>query len=194
MNNMLQTIVPKSDQLNADSLIGGHTLTIKVTGVSIKLGEQPTTISYEGDGGRPYKPCKSMARVLVHCWGPDANKYVGRSMTLFCDPTVVFGGAKVGGIRISHLSDIAEPVTMALTATRANRKPYTVKPLKIAEEAPAPTYEEMLADIKNAPTLDGLAFKFKEAQRHFTDAEYRAEFTKAKDARKAELTPTQGAA
>lgn len=194
MSNMLATVVPKSDQLNYDDLIGGQTRNIKITGVNIKAGEQPASLHYEGDSGKPYKPCKSMCRVLVHCWGPDANKYVGRSLTLYGDPTVVFGGAKVGGLRISHLSDIAEPVTMALTATRANRKPYTVKPLKVAEEAPAPTYEEMLADIKSAPTLDSLAFKFKEAQRHFADVEHRAEFTKAKDARKAELTATQGAA
>lgn len=131
MNSILDAIAPKSDQANFDDFAGGVTKTIKVTGVSIKPGDQPTTISYECDNGKPYKPCKSMARVLVHCWGPDAKAYVGKSMTLYGDPNVIFGGAKVGGIRISHLSDIKEPITMALTTTRANRKPYTVKPLMV---------------------------------------------------------------
>jgi hypothetical protein len=123
------TTEPKSDQLNADSLIGGKTLTIKVTQVSLVLGEQPVIINYENDNGRPYKPGKSMRRVLVHCWGADGNNFVGRSMTLYCDEKVTFGGMAVGGIRISHMSNIDKPITMALTTTRSKRAPFTVKPL-----------------------------------------------------------------
>lgn len=135
MTNMLKTIEPKSDQLNYDSLAGGRILTIKVTKVSI-MGEadQPIAINFEGDNGKPYKPCKSMRRVLVNIWGSDGNQYIGRRMTLFGDPNVIFGGAKVGGIRISHLSNMTETVTMALTATRASRKPFTVQPLIEKEE------------------------------------------------------------
>lgn len=133
MTDMLQTIIPKSDQSNYDDFIGGISKTIKVTNVTIKTGEQPVTVHYEGDNGKPYKPCKSMCRVLVHVWGPDAKKYAGKSLTLYGDPNVVFGGAKVGGIRISHMSDITQPVTMMLTATKANRKPFTVQPLVVAD-------------------------------------------------------------
>lgn len=129
MTNMLKTIVPKSDQINADDLTG-RSLTIKITKVSLLAGEQPVSLNYEGDEGRPYKPCKSMRRVLVNVWGSDGNSYVGRSLTLYNDPKVTWGGAAVGGIRISHMSDIKEPVTMALTASKANRKPFTVKPLE----------------------------------------------------------------
>lgn len=131
MTNMLNTIIPKSDQINADDLTG-RTLTIKVTKVSLLAGEQPVSLNYEGDDGRPYKPCKSMRRVLVNVWGSDGNAYVGRSMTLYNDSKVTWGGAAVGGIRISHMSDIKEPVTMALTASKANRKPFTVKPLAVS--------------------------------------------------------------
>ena len=129
MSDMRETIIPKSDQLNADDLIGRE-LTIKITGVDIKGGqEQPVSIHFEGDGGKPYKACKSMCRVMVSAWGPDSKKYVGRSLTLYRDPKVKWGGMEVGGIRISHMSDIEAPLTMALTQTRANRKPFTVKPL-----------------------------------------------------------------
>lgn len=128
MTDLTQTIIAKSDQLNADDLIG-RTLTVKVTKVSLAAGDQPIAVNYEGDGGKPFLPCKSMRRVMVKIWGSDGNKYIGRSMTLFRDEKVKFGGLEVGGIRISHMSDITDPVTMALTASKANKKPYTVKPL-----------------------------------------------------------------
>ena len=135
MTDLTSTIVPKSDQLNADDLLGGRTLTIKVTKVSLPGGDQPVIIHYEGDNGHPYKPGKSMRRVLVHIWGKDGNAYIGRSMTLYCDEKVQFGGMAVGGIRISHMSHLDAPVTMALTATRAKRTPFTVRPLAVTAAA-----------------------------------------------------------
>jgi hypothetical protein len=108
MNDMRAVIEPKSDQMNADDLLSGPK-TITITKVDIRPGtEQPVSMWYEGDGGKPFKPCKSMARVMVHCWGPDASQYIGRSMTLYCDPKVLWGGMAVGGIRISHMTDISD--------------------------------------------------------------------------------------
>jgi hypothetical protein len=144
MIDLRGTIKPKSDQLNADDLIGGP-VTIRITGVSVGEGDQPVSISFEGDGGKPFKPGKSMRRVLVNLWGPDGETYVGRSLTLYRDEQVVFGGVEVGGIRISHMSHLQRETTMALTATKAKRKPFTVKPLATAvmpaakaTEAPLP--------------------------------------------------------
>jgi len=134
MIDLRGTIKPKSDQLNADDLIGGP-VTIRITDVSVGEGDQPVSISFEGDGGKPFKPGKSMRRVLVNLWGPDGETYVGRSLTIYRDEQVVFGGVEVGGIRISHMSNLQRETTMALTATKAKRKPFTVKPLA---SAPAP--------------------------------------------------------
>lgn len=144
MIDMKPTIIAKSDQLNADDLIGEDGKIIKITRVDVKEGaEQPCTIHYEGDGGKPYKPGKSMCRVLIFCWGDDGEKYVGRYLKLFRDSNVKWGGAEVGGIRISEMSHITENMTMPLTMSRGSKKPYTVKPLKIDEPAPqksAPQY------------------------------------------------------
>lgn len=129
MNEILKAIQPKSNQLNFDDFIAGQVKVIKITNVKVGDHEQPVSIHYEGDNGKPYKPCKSMTRVLVYVWTADSKKYVGRQLALYGDPNVVFGGQKVGGIRIGAMSHITEPITMALTTTRANRKPYTVKPL-----------------------------------------------------------------
>jgi hypothetical protein len=131
MIDMIKTIEAKSNQLNADDLMGAP-ITVKITKVSAGNSEQPIAINYEGDNGKPFYPCKSMRRVLVAVWGVNAADYIGRSMTLYRDAEVKFGGIAVGGIRISHMSGIDKPIVMALTATRANKKPYTVKPLVVA--------------------------------------------------------------
>jgi hypothetical protein len=135
MTDLSATIAPKSDQLNADDLIAGP-ITIVITGVTkCKEAEQPIAVSYDGDRGKPYKPGKSMRRVLVKVWGADGTSYVGKSLTLYRDDKVQFGGLDVGGIRISHMSHIDNPITMALTASKAQRKPFTVLPLVIEREA-----------------------------------------------------------
>ncbi len=129
MVDMTQTITAKSDQLNSDDLIGGS-ITVKITKVT-GTGEkdQPIAINYEGDNNKPFKPCKTVRRILVGAWGADGASYVGRSMTLYRDPEVIFGGAKVGGIRVSHLSHIQKPLTLALAANKASKKSVTVQPL-----------------------------------------------------------------
>ena len=96
MIDMASTVVPKSDQLNADDLIAGP-LDIVVTRVSkSETPEQPISVWFDGDGGRPFKPCKTMRRVMIAGWGADGASYVGRAMRLYRDDAVMFGGQQVG--------------------------------------------------------------------------------------------------
>lgn len=130
MGDMSAVIVPKSDQWNADDFISGP-ITVTIKGVSVRPGtEQPVSIDI-GTPGKVFRPCKSMARVMVSAWGADSSKYAGRSMTLYRDPKVKWGGMEVGGIRISHMSHIDAVMILALTETKQSRKPFTVKPLAI---------------------------------------------------------------
>jgi len=141
--NMLDTIVPRSDQINADDLIG-TTMVITIREVKFHHGsEQPVSMFFDGSD-KAYRPGKSMCRVLVHAWGPDANAYVGRSLKLYRDPSIRFGKDEVGGIRISHMSHIEGPLKLALTATRGSRKAYQVQPLEV--ERQAPTAESLTLD------------------------------------------------
>lgn len=159
VTDMTLVTMPKTDQLNADSLIGGP-ITVTITRITIMPGiEQPVSVFYTGDKGKPYKPGLSMNKLMVLVWGKDAKKYIGRSMTLWCDPKVTWGGAAVGGIRISHMSDIKSAVTVALTATKGNKKPYKVEPLAVAKAEPARVgVREMLAVALDAATdADGVA-------------------------------------
>ena len=127
--DMRDTIIPKSNQLNADDLIGGA-ITVTISAVArASTAEQPIAVSYQGDNGKPYFPCKMMRRVMVTAWGVDAAEYVGRSMTLFRDPKVLWGGVQVGGIRISHLSHIDGPLVLALAESKTVRRPFRVLPL-----------------------------------------------------------------
>ena len=124
--SLAHTITPKSDQANADDLIASP-VTVQI--VSVKQGdkESPVWITTTGFDGRAWKPCKSMRRVLISAWGEYPSVWIGRTVTLFCDPEVMYGGVKVGGIRISHMSDIAADLALSLTATRGKRKPFNVR-------------------------------------------------------------------
>lgn len=185
--DMGKAIVPKSDQMNSDDLLAGP-LTITITKMEVRGdGEQKVSVYYDGDKGKPFKPCKSMCRIMVLAWGKDANLYIGKSMTLYNDPSVKWGGMEVGGIRISHMSDIGVKRTVVLTATKGSKKPFTVLPL-VKTQPTAPSIDDCLADIASSPNLDGLAYKFKAALTIFTSAENRAEIIAAKDKRKAELS------
>jgi hypothetical protein len=125
--SMKQTIVPKSDQLNADDLLTGP-MRITVERVEVKTGDQPVSIFNKQIPKRPYKPSKSMRRVLVTCWGDDETRYVGREMDLYRDPDLTFGGVKTGGIRISHLTEIEKPTEVTLTVKKGKKEIFTVYP------------------------------------------------------------------
>ena len=137
MVDMSKYTAPKTDQLNSDDLVN-RSITIKIIRVTGNEGEQPISIYYEGDGGKPYKPGLSMRRILRYIWGDRGEDYVGRSLTLYRQPDVKFGGLEVGGIRISHASHIDRAMTTALTASKANKKPFTVKPLAAQQEPEIP--------------------------------------------------------
>lgn len=135
--DMSQFIAARSDQMNADDLMD-QPRTIKITKVTAApdAAEQPVSVHYEGDQGKPFKPCKTVRRIMVGVWGKDASKYVGRSMTLYRDEKVAFGGMQVGGIRVSHMSDISAEKTVALMVTRGRKAPFKILPLI---DAPAAT-------------------------------------------------------
>jgi len=170
---MTDSIAPRSDQLNADDLMSGpRTFTI----AEVKRGstEQPIDVHLVEFPGRPFKPSKSMRRVMVAAWGKDASTYGGRRLTLYRDPTVRFGGQEIGGIRISHLDGIDQALTLALTVTRGKRSPYVVQPLPKTAAAPLPTDRigKMIAAFAAQHVdLDRLEAKVGKSRAEWTDAD-----------------------
>lgn len=121
ISNLRATIIPKSDQLNADQLLG-QDMIVTITGVSLASSpDQPVIIHYEGENGRPFKPCKTVRKILIALWGEDGNQWIGRTMHLYCDEKVKWAGEAVGGIRIKALSHIDRDKDISLTETRGKK-------------------------------------------------------------------------
>lgn len=130
------TIEAKSDQQNAVDYVSGPRV---VTISEVRKGnpDQPVELHLVEHPGKPYKPSKSMRRVLVKVWGKDASVYVGRRLELYNEPSVKWAGQPVGGIRISRASDLAEPVKIPLQVAKGKIEHVTVQPLPDAPTAPA---------------------------------------------------------
>ena len=130
MLDLSPTIISKSDQLNADDLISGPII-IKITRVASTSAEQPIAICYEGGEKKPFLPCKTVRRILVAAWGKNGESYVGKSMQIHRDPTVMYAGVQVGGIRVSKLSDISEELQVAVRITRGKMAVVKIAPLVV---------------------------------------------------------------
>jgi len=134
IHDLRDTIIPRSDQLNSEQLLGGPMI-ITVTDVRVGGGEeQPVSIFHDTYPDRPYKPCKTMRKVLILAWGPDGTKWIGKSMELYNDPSVKFGGEAVGGIRIRALSDIPKDIKVSLTATKGRKALHEIGLLRQSPE------------------------------------------------------------
>ena len=157
-----KAIEPKSDQLNADDLITGMRI-IKIRDVKFDptAEAQKLWIYFDGDNNKPWKPCKTAARTLVAIWGADASKWVGLRCAIYCDDDVTWGGAKVGGIRVSRMEGLTSARTLMLTKTRGKKGATVIKPLdpekstkaRATDQAPlAPdreTLRSQMADVAN---------------------------------------------
>jgi hypothetical protein len=157
--DLTASIEPRSDQINSDDLITGP-ITYTIREVIAGKAESPFDFLLH-ETERAYRPSKTMRRVIVAAWGPEAANYTGRRLTLYREPTIKFGGQTVGGIRVSHMSHIDQRVEVMLQVTRGKREKFTVNPLP---DAPPPN--------PNAARL----------------AELRAEWAGADESRRAEIT------
>ncbi len=170
MTTLAEALAPKSDQLNADDLIPGPR-TIKITDARITRGDRQTrvTLNFEGDNGKPFKPCKTMGRAMVMVWGiTDEKEMIGKSIRVYRDPDVKFGDqGAVGGIRISHMSHIEKPVTVKLTVSQGKKGNFVFQPLPgvVAEQREdaaakwAANFRDAVSKCGDAETLDSLVAK-----------------------------------
>jgi len=144
------TAEPRSDQWNADDFVGSP-MTFTIAGVQVGKAEQKYDIELVEGQGRAWRPPLTMLRLLIAAWGDEAATWVGRKVTLYRDDSVRFGSDTVGGIRISHMSDLPgdKPFEVMLTSTRGRRTKVRVLPLKDAAPStpPALVSDETLADL-----------------------------------------------
>lgn len=132
------TIVTKSDQLNAEDLLLSNRI-IKITDVRmVSDPQQPLILNYDGDNGRPFKPCLTMRKALQFAYGDDPQNLIGKFLELYCDPEVKFGKEKVGGVRIAGMSDIKGTIRASFTETRGKKKEYVFKRIEGVNLPPYP--------------------------------------------------------
>lgn len=152
MADIAKAIEPRSDQQNAvDYLSGPRVFTVAGTSdfrddkgrakVNVHLVEAPD---------RPFKPSATNLRLIVIGWGQDDTAWVGRRIKLDLDPEVRFGGEKVGGIRVTALSDLEQPYTVKLPTTRGKKAEFRVEKLDV------PPAREMATEEKVAEVVERL--------------------------------------
>lgn len=184
--DLTESIAPRSDQLNAEDLLAGPRI-VTVEKVTKGSSEQPVNIHLVEFPGRPFRPSKTVRRILVAAWGAEASAYAGRRMSLYRDPAVRFGGQDVGGIRVSHMSHISKRLTLALTVTRGKRAPYNVDPLP--DGPPVITTEQaddiaaLIANAADKSELDAISAQLKT----FDLADHRGRLLELWTARLAEI-------
>lgn len=138
--DLTESIAPKSDQMDAVDLIAGaRTFTI----TEVRKGpsaEQPFSFVL-AEFPRPYRPNKTMRRIIVKAWNSDADYYAGKRFTLYHEPSVRWAGEEVGGIRISHMSDLPgnKPLKISLLVSNKKIETFTIQPLANAPTPQQPT-------------------------------------------------------
>ena len=171
-----ESLAANSAQQNADEYLAGPK-TVTVSEVKKGSAEQPVEVHLAEFPGKPFKPAKSVRRVLAAAWGTDASQWAGRRLTIYCDPEVRYAGKAVGGLRVSHVSHIDTPVTVALTVTRGKREPFTVHPLPDAP--PYAPSQDWLALMVSASTGDEKNAIWQQATEDGADQAYLARLKQA---------------
>ncbi|PBI79651.1 hypothetical protein A9993_07815 [Rahnella victoriana] len=167
ITDLRATITPKSDQLNFED-VQSSSITATIKAIRAGNSEQPVFIDLEGFEGRPYKPSKSMRRVLIGGWGSDGHSWVGRSLTLVGDSAVKFGGVAVGGIKVSAMSDVDSDFSLMLTTSRGKRSEHRVKKLVVKQPAETRTPDEILQAFTEAASKAGSVADLDKAHKYIT--------------------------
>lgn len=146
--DFLGTTQAKSDQINADDLLGGP-LVCKIVDIQMTgSADQPISI-YVDAHAQPWKPSKTSRRVLAACWADtDPSEWIGRYVVLYNEPTVKWAGVEVGGIRTSHLSHIDGRKMFRANSAKGKKAEQVVEPYYPSTEPAKPVEPVFWPDDK----------------------------------------------
>lgn len=141
----------KSDQLNADDLVGGM-ITGVITAIKRGPNDQPVHILLSC-WHVPWKPCLTERRVLSGLFGEEPAKWLGKTLRLKRDPKALWGGEAVGGVRIDGASGIASEYRVMLAFSKGKKAPRVVVPIAAIEpvQTVAPILLPKWAEQGNEP-------------------------------------------
>ena len=170
------SLAANSNQQNYDEFLAGPK-TVTVSEVKKGSAEQPVEVHLVEFPGKPFKPAKTVRRLLAKVWGTDASQWAGRRLTIYGDPDVRYGGKAVGGLRVSHVSHIDKPVEVLLTESRGKKRSHTVQPLPDA--TPYTPSQDWLALMADATTPDEKNKVWQQATEDGADQAYLAKLRQA---------------
>lgn len=145
--DMTPFIQAKSDQLNADDLIGGP-IVVQLLDVRKTGQEQAVSIKISG-GHMPWKPCKTTLRIMVAGWGSNAREWVGRWVELYREPSVKWAGKAVGGVRIAAMSHLDRPMALTLAESDKGKRQHSIRvltPPSAPQGSPTANLDALLSD------------------------------------------------
>ena len=138
-----QCAAAKSDQIDADNLIGGITMDVTIKAVQRgPSNEQPLQLVLE-ETDKFYRPSKTYRRALIGCFGDEPSNWIGKRLRLVRNPDTMFGGVKVGGVEVSHAS-IEAPMVFMLQAKRGKKSAVSIDVIP-APQKPTPMPQEVKA-------------------------------------------------
>jgi hypothetical protein len=151
--NIREFVKIKSDRLNyEDFIMGPQDFTIARLGRKTDQGNVRLLMFFAGCEETPYWVPKGMVKCLSNPdgWGEDPfSEWIGRRVRLFGEPTVVYAGKELGGIRISAISDINRAYSTKITERRGVRIDYVISPL-FDVIYPAALFTEKLPAMRGA--------------------------------------------
>ena len=158
MLDVTELAAPKTDQLNADHLIPGPLQGVIVSVRKTRANDKDCIEVGLSSFRLPWRPCKTMVRLLMDVWGPDAEAWIGRGVKLYRDAEVRFGTDTVGGIRIGGLSHVRGSFTAKVKTSKQNQKPYQIEKLPDPPPIGQPAADP-LADLATAHSVDVAALE-----------------------------------
>jgi hypothetical protein len=143
-----------------------------ITDVTVTQGDQPVNVSL-AEFPRPWRPAKTVRRILARVWGPDSQTWVGKRAHLYNDPSVRWAGEAVGGVRVRAVSGIDKPVNVTLPTSRGKYGKYTIQPLPdVPAAAPQTDWQARLQQVQGDP--DAARSLYTEAQQAGAPDDYLA--------------------
>lgn len=149
MPDVSEVLAPNSQQLDNIELRGKGPQVFTVARVDVRTpGTDQPLIVHLVEFPRPWKPGKTMGRVLAHCWGRESDNWPGKQVELYADESIKFGNETPGGTRISRVSHIDKPQQVPVLLSQGRPGFYKVEPLPESAQQPTPvepTAEEIAA-------------------------------------------------
>ncbi len=87
-------------------------------------GDEDKPVVYFRDGVKPMILNNTNWMAIEDAYGPESDAWTGKAIEMYCDPGVMFGGKRVGGVRVRIVKGA---VKLAMTIEQANAFSFIAK-------------------------------------------------------------------